>query len=200
MMKFKSLVTKLLCIISLSYAQEKQQCKSIISTDFGSYRNRYLYPITNVTYTTSLRNELLFSARIRSYGTLFYFSKTAYDITPILEYKWVDKSVWKLYAGIGADQRLRFEKDKRGTQVSSMEPIVSISPYFRKPKWIFTAPLWSRFYNNGVGFTLLPEIKYKLYTLWYIYGRYEISFLTNYRSTNYQFQRDCFIGIQRSLH
>ena len=200
MMKFKSLVTTLLCIISLSYAQEKQQGKSTISTDFGSYRNRYLYPITNVTYTTSLRNELLFSARIRSYGTLFYFSKTAYDITPILEYKWVDKSVWKLYAGIGADLRLRLEKDRRGTQVTSMEPLVAISPYFYRSKWILKTPLWTRFYTNGIGFTLLPEIKYQFHVKWSMYGRYELSYFSNYQQDNYQFQRDCFIGIQRILN
>ena len=200
MMKFNSLVTMLLCTISLSYAQEEQQSKSTISTDFGSYRNRYLYPITNVTYATSLRNELLFSARIRSYGTLLYFSKTAYDITPILEYKWVDKSAWKLYTGIGADLRLRLDKDSRGTQASSMEPLVTVTPYFYKTKWILKTPLWTRFYTNGIGFTLLPEIKYQFHSGWSVYGRYELSYLTNYQKDNYQFQRDCFIGIQKKIN
>jgi hypothetical protein len=199
-MKINSLVMMLLCIISLSYAQEKQQVKSTISTDFGSYRNRYLYPITNVTYTNSLRKELLFSARIRSYGTLFYFSKTAYDLTPIIEHSLINNSNWKLYAGLGADLRLRLEKDRRGTQATSMEPLLSISPYFYRSKLIFKTPLWTRFYTNGIGFTLIPEIKYQFHSQWSVYGRYELSYFTNYQQDNYQFQRDCFIGIQKRIN
>ena len=135
-------------VISFSHAQENKQLKSTISTDFGSYRNRYLYPITNIIYTTSLRNELLFYSRIRSYGTLFYFSKTAYDITPILEYKLLNKTTCKLFVGIGSDMRIRLEKDSRGTQVSSIEPLVSINTSFHQTNWILNTPLWTRLYNN----------------------------------------------------
>jgi hypothetical protein len=199
MMKFNSLVILLLCIFSLGYTQEMKQLKSTISTDIGSYRNRYIYPITNVIYTTSYRNDLLFSARIRSYGTLFYFSKTAYDLTPILEYKWIDKAAWRLYAGIGVDLRLRLDNDSRGTQASSLEPLVSIFPYFSKTKWMIKSPLWTRFYTNGIGVTLLPEIHYFFNQKWGVYGRYELSYFQQYNTTNNQFHQDCFVGIQKNF-
>lgn len=183
----------------MGYAQEKKQLKSTISTDVGSYRNRYLYPITNVIYTSSFKNDFLFYTRIRSYGTLFYYSKTAYDLTPILEYKWMDKCTWKLYAGIGVDLRLRLDKDIRGDQKSSLEPIVSICPYFYKSKWIIKSPLWTRFYTNGIGVTLLPEIHYFFNQKWGVYGRYEFSYFQQYTLTNNQLQQDCFVGIQKNF-
>lgn len=199
MMKFNILVIMLLCIFSFGYAQENKQLKSTISTDVGSYRNRYFYPLTNVIYTTTFKNDLLFSARFRSYGTLFYYSKTAYDLTPILEYKWLDKSTWKLYTGIGFNLRLRLDRDSRGNQASSLEPIVSISPYFRNAKWVIKSPLWTQFYVNGIGVTILPQINFSLTEKWSVFGRYEFSFIQQYKTSNRQFQQDCFVGIQKNF-
>ena len=199
MIKFSLFIQLLLCVFSICYSQENQLGKSTMSTDFGSYRNRYLYPITNLKYTTSIKNDWLVSVRVRSYGTLFYFSKTAYDITPMIEYKVIDRQTWKLYTGIGSDVRLRFEKDIRGTQESSVEPMLSISPYFYKKQWVFNSPLWTRIYSNGIGLTILPEIKYQFHPSWCVYGRYELSYFTVYRTDNSQVQRDCFIGIQRRI-
>lgn len=181
------------------YSQENQWDKSTISTDFGSYRNRYLYPITHLKYTSSVWKEYRLTFRVRSYGTLYYFSKTAYDITPMIEYKLIDRQNWKIYAGVGSDVRLRFEKDKRGTQQSSIEPIISISPYFYKTKWTFNSPLWTRIYSNGIGLTILPEIHYQFDYQWSVFGRYELSYFAMYRTNNYQFRQDCFIGIQKRL-
>lgn len=49
-----------------------------LSVDFGSYRNRYVYPITNIQYTSPVIEGLNLrgTARLRSYGTWFFYSKT----------------------------------------------------------------------------------------------------------------------------
>jgi len=47
--------------------------------------------------------------------------------------------------------------DIRSTATTSVEPLVALSANGNFEKWNFRAPLWTRFYSNGIAFTILPE-------------------------------------------
>ena len=113
------------------FGQEKDNLsKHQLSVDFGSFRNRYLYPITNLKYSSPLLQKvnLKFSTRLRSYGTLFFYSKSSYDFTPLVEY-YFTKTIKRIYfsAGVGLDTRIRLVNDERSDATSSAEPLISLS-------------------------------------------------------------------------
>jgi hypothetical protein len=179
-------------------AQEKSILSNHqLSVDFGSFRNRYLYAITDISYRTPelKKVNLKFSLRLRSYGTLYFFSRSAYDITPIAEY-YFTKTIKSVYfsAGIGLDARIRLVHDVRSEAVSSAEPLVSMALHCNYKRFFIDLPLWTRFYSNGISFALLPEISYQLGKRFSIFGRYELSYLSIYKASTHEWRQDCFIG------
>lgn len=185
-------------IFSPSYGQENASLsKHQFSVDFGSFRNRYLYPITNLQYRSPLLNEvnLKFSARLRSYGTLFFYSRSSYDFTPIAEY-YFTKTRNPIYfsAGIGVDTRIRLVNDERSQARSSAEPLISLTVHGNHKKLSFNAPLWTRFYSNGLSFSLLPEASYQIGKYSSIFLRYELSYLSVYKELTQEWRQDSFIG------
>jgi hypothetical protein len=187
----------LLCAVS-SRAQEQHALNTHrIAADFGSYRNRYLYAITDLHYKSPLSEKLplAFSARIRSYGTLFFFTKTAYDITPQLAYFFTrEPKLFYLSAGAGVDARLRFSKDERSDAVSSAEPLVFVTAHSSWKKLRAGVPLWTRFYSNGISFSLQPEVAWQFSSHIAAFARYEWSYLRVYKNTTSEWRRDCFVG------
>ena len=188
----------LLSFISTTFGQNKSALlNQQLSIDFGSFRNRYAYPITDLKYSAPLlmHGKVRYSARLRSYGTLFFFSKSAYDVTPIVEY-YFSKNRTPIYfsAGIGLDARIRLVHDERSDAKSSAEPLLTFTMHGNYKKLTFNAPFWSRFYSNGISFSLLPEASYKLHNTYSLFFRYEITYLTSYQQATHEWQRDCFIG------
>ena len=164
MRKYLAIISFLIC--QSSFGQEKNSfANHQLSVDFGSFRNRYLYPITDIEYSSPVlqKANLKFSVRLRSYGTLYFYSKSAYDFTPLVEY-YFTKTIKPLYfsAGIGLDTRIRIINDDRSEAASSAEPIISMTLYGNLKKLSFKAPLWTRFYSNGISFTLLPEVSIQM--------------------------------------
>lgn len=183
---------------SLSYSQEKDNLlKHQLSIDFGSFRNRYLYPITDLKYDSPLlkKMNLKFSARLRSYGTLFFYSKSAYDVTPLAEY-YFSKTSKPIYfsAGIGVDARIRLVHDARSEATSSIEPLMSFSVHGNYNKLSFNTPLWTRYYSNGISFSLLPEASYQIGNRMSLFLRYELSYLSLYNGATHEWREDAFIG------
>jgi hypothetical protein len=169
-----------------------------LSVDFGSLRNRYVFPMTDIRYKTPVLSKipLQFSLRMRSYGTLFFVTKTAYDFTPIAEYVFKnEKSAYYFTAGLGFDARLRFVNDVRSTTTTSVEPLVALSANGNFEKWNFRAPLWTRFYSNGIAFTILPETSYKFNENIGVFARYEWSLLALYGGKSHEWRRDLFVGV-----
>jgi hypothetical protein len=192
------LIFLLLLLCRPSFGQEKNVFTDHqLSVDFGSFRNRYLYPITDLQYGSPVLQKvpLRFSARLRSYGTLFFYSRSSYDVTPLAEYYFTDamKPVY-FSAGIGTDIRLRFVHDERSTAVSSAEPLVSLAFHGNFKKLSLETPLWTRFYSNGISFTLLPEASYRLGNRISIFARYELSYLAIYKVSAHEWRQDCFLG------
>ena len=201
------------CIIALGMcpsiiAQEKNIFTNHqVSVDVGSYRNRYFYPITNVQYSSPLftKANLKFSARLRSYGTLFFYSADAYDVTPLVEYFFSppapgislnsDALRFSFSAGIGADARVRLVRDIRSDAVSSVEPLLSVTLRGDSHKISFQAPLWTRLYVNGISFMVLPEVSYRIAEGYSVFLRYELGYLLPYQSTTREWRQDVFIGI-----
>jgi hypothetical protein len=168
-----------------------------LSVDFGSLRNRYIFPMTDIRYKTPVLSKipLQFSVRMRSYGTLFFVTKTAYDFTPIAEYVFKkEKSAYYFTAGLGFDARFRFLNDIRSTATTSVEPLVALSANGNFEKWNFRAPLWTRFYSNGIAFTILPEVNYKFNEKIGLFARYEWSLLALYGAKSHEWRRDLFVG------
>lgn len=181
-----------------AFAQDKSDLNStLFSVDFGSMRNRYLYPFTNLRCSSPLLNKVnvKFSLRVRSYGTLFFYSESAYDFTPQAEYYFTrTPKAFYFSAGLGVDARLRLVRDERGSAVSSAEAFVSVSAHGSVRKIKFTLPLWTRFYSDGIAFTLSPELSYPLTKNSAVFFRQEISYLAVYMRSATEWRSDNFIG------
>ena len=180
------------------HAQEENALKkNTISVDFGSLRNRYIYPKTDINFTTALIKSSAFrvSARLRSYGTLYFFSKTAYDITPLLEY-YSSKTKKPLYfsAGIGLDARIRLVNDSRSTTTSSAEPLVNIAIHGNYKKVSYSVPLWTRWYTNGMSYAILPQINWELNEKNALFVRYEMNYLRISKNVSREWSQDVFLG------
>lgn len=185
-------------VIFPSFGQEADNLsKHQLSVDFGSFRNSYLYPITDLQYRSPLikKANLKFSARLRSYGTLFFYSKSSYDFTPLAEY-YFTKTIKPIYfsAGVGIDTRIRLVNDIRSEATSSAEPLLSLTIHGNYKKLSFNAPLWTRFYSNGISFTFMPEASYQIGKRFSIFLRYEFSYLSVYKVSTHEWRQDCFIG------
>lgn len=196
MRKYLAIILFLICLSS--FGQEKNSFTNHqLSVDIGSFRNRYLYPITDIQYSSLVLQKvnLKFSARLRSYGTLYFYSKSAYDFTPLVEY-YFTKTIKPIYfsAGIGLDTRIRIINDDRSEATSSAEPIISMTLHGNFKKLSFSAPLWTRFYSNGISFTLLPEASFQIGRRFSIFVRYELSYLTIYKASTHEWRQDNFIG------
>jgi len=195
----KSIFMLLFCFIG--YIGQSQYKNSVenhqISIDFGSFRNRYLFPINDIRYSSPVFSKLnlRLSARIRSYGTLYFYSKIAYDITPIAEY-FFNKTIKTVYFSVGAgmDTRIRLVRDERSHERSSAEPLISLAIHGNHKRLSWTAPLWTRFYSNGIAFTLMPELSYSLNHRFAVFFRYEASILNIYKVSPSEYRQDIFIG------
>lgn len=197
-MKKQLLLLFFLTTSGFLFAQDKSVFSNHeLSLDFGSIRNRYLYPITDIKYCSPLMKkvDLKFSARLRSYGTLYFYSNSAYDFTPVMEY-YFSKNVKPLYfsAGVGVDTRIRLVHDERSAIANSAEPIISLALNGVYKKISFCVPLWSRFYNNGISLTVLPEISFRSGNSISIFIREECSLLSIYQSASTEWRQDFFIG------
>lgn len=180
------------------FSQEKDNFeRHQLSIDFGSFRNRYLYPITDIKYTSPIIKKVnfKFSARLRSYGTLFFYSKSSYDFTPLAEY-YFSKTIKPIYfsAGVGLDTRIRLVNDERSEATSSVEPLISMTIHGNYKKISFNSPLWTRLYSNGISIELLPEVNYQIGKRFSIFLRYELSYFAIYKVTTHEWRQDSFIG------
>jgi hypothetical protein len=183
---------------SSSYSQVNDNLfKHELSLDFGSFRNHYLYPITDLKYNSPLlkKMNLKFSARLRSYGTLFFYSKSSYDFTPLVEY-YFTKTIKPIYfsACVGIDTRIRLVNDERSEATSSAEPLISLTIHGHHKNFSFNTPFWTRLYSNGISFTLLPESSYQIGKRFSIFFRYELSYLSFYKVSTREWRQDSFIG------
>lgn len=168
-----------------------------LAADFGSYRNRYLYAITDLHYHSPLLKKVpvAFSGRVRSYGTLFFASRSAYDITPQVSYYFTrEPKPFFLSAGAGMDARIRLSNDERSDAVSSAEPLLYVTAHSVWKKLYTNVPLWTRFYSNGIAFTLQPEVAWYFNKHIAAFARYEISYLRVYKNVTTEWRRDCFVG------
>ena len=195
-----------LCFIVSNFIHAQEQnslSKNTISVDFGSLRNRYIYPKTDIIFTSSLIKSSAFrvSARLRSYGTLYFFSKSAYDVTPLVEY-YFSKTEKPLYfsAGIGLDTRIRLVNDSRSTATSSVEPLLSLALHGNYKKVSYSLPLWTRWYSNGMAYTILPQINWNLSEKNALFVRYEMNFLRISKNVSKEWNQDVFVGLKRSLN
>jgi len=187
----------LFLVVSSSFSQKDDLNSHEVSIDFGSFRNRYAFPMTNINYASPLFSKfnLKASARLRSYGTLYFYSNSAYDFSPQLNYYSVKEPTnFYFSAGIGCDVRLRFVNDERSLAVSSAEPIVQVGIHSQLSRFNFHLPIWSRFYSNGLSFTALPEVNFQVSKGIGIYLRDEVSLLSIYQKGGHEWRHDIFLG------
>lgn len=194
----RKLIFLCLLLSNFIHAQEINSLKkNRISVDFGSLRNRYIYPKTDIIFTSSLikSSAIRVSARLRSYGTLYFFSKSAYDITPIVEY-YFSKTEKPFYfsAGVGLDARIRLINDSRSTATSSVEPLVSIALHGNYKKVSYSLPLWNRWYTNGMSYAILPQINWRSNEKNAFFVRYELNYLRIFKNVSNEWSQDVFLG------
>ncbi len=195
----------LLCILASNFIHSQEQNslkKNSVSVDFGSLRNRYIYPKTDINFTSSLikSSAIRVSARLRSYGTLYFFSKTAYDVTPLVEY-YFSKTEKPIYfsAGVGLDARIRLINDSRSTATSSLEPLVSLALHGNYKKVSYSLPLWTRWYINGISYTILPQINWRLNEKNALFVRYELNYLRISKNVSNEWSQDVFFGFKKNI-
>ena len=195
-----------LCFFASNFihAQEQNSLKkNNISIDFGSLRNRYIYPKTDIIFSSSLIKTSAFrvSARLRSYGTLYFFSKTAYDVTPLVEF-YSSKTEKPLYfsIGVGLDARIRLVHDNRSTATTSVEPLLSLALHGNYKKVSYSLPLWTRWYANGMSYAILPQLNWKLNEKNAVFVRYEMNYLRISNNVSNEWSQDVFLGIKRFLN
>lgn len=195
----KAMVLLLWTICSALPAQENVLRNSHqLSYDAGTLRNRYIYPATNVQYTAPVLKRLpvQLSVRLRSYGAYWIFSKSAYDITPLAGYHFTAAtSPFGFAAGAGADIRLRLLNDERSEATSSAEPLVFAAGTFTSNRFYAKLPFWTRFYSNGISFTLLPEAGWHCGKHLQLFLRHEQSLLSIYGLQTHEWRGDWFIGL-----
>ncbi|MBK8807040.1 MAG: hypothetical protein IPO21_10485 [Bacteroidales bacterium] len=171
-----------------------------IQISFGSFRNSYFYPMTNLGYQYEIINKHRFrtSANLRSYGTLFFFTKSAYDISQLTELNILHKksNSLGLFLGLGIDCRLRLVKDERSTARSGVEPIISIVPEFQNEHILFRIPFQTAFYSNGLALRIIPEFGYNINKVWQLYISYGMSYYTIYQTKANEWRRDSFLGVR----
>lgn len=196
----------LLCLLLSKFIHSQEISslnKSSFSVDFGSLGSRYIYPKTDINFSTSLIKSSVFrvSARLRSYGTLYFFSKTAYDFTPLMEY-YFTKTEQLLYfsAGIGLDARIRLVHDSRSPATSSVEPLVSLALHGNYKKVSYSVPLWTRWYSNGMAYAILPQLNWELNEKNVLFVRYEMNYLRISKNISREWSQDVFVGLKRSLN
>ena len=190
-----------LCVIisNFIHAQEQNSLKKkIVSVDLGSLRNRYIYPKTDIIFTSSLIKTSAFrvTARLRSYGTLYFFSKSAYDVTPLVEY-YFSKTEKPIYfsAGVGLDARIRLVHDNRSPATSSIEPLLSLALHGNFNKVSYSLPLWTRWYTNGMSYAILPQLNWKLNEKNAVFVRYEMNYLRISNHVSSEWSQDVFLGL-----
>ena len=169
-----------------------------LTVDFGSVRFPYLYPINNIRYNTPVfkKTNIKISTRLRSYGTWFFFSKSAYDFSPVAEYYFAkEKSKFYVSAGLGLDCRLRLTNDERSDVASSVEPIISVTLHGNHKKLYITNPTWIRMYSNGISICMLPEISYQFGKRLSVFYRYESTYMKLYKFKEHEWQQDMFVGV-----
>lgn len=194
----------LLFVLIVSFSANSQTNslnKHSLSLDFGSIRNRYVYPMNSLTYQSPVftKFRINFSLRLRSYGTWYLFSKSAYDFTPIAKiYLKDEKSKLNYFAGLGVDSRIRLVNDERADVSSSAEPIVALGMTGNFKKVSFSLPQWTRFYSNGISFSVLPEGSFHFSEKFSAFARYELSYLSVYKNLTREWRQDCFIGVKYS--
>ncbi|MCF6366264.1 MAG: hypothetical protein L3J35_08690 [Bacteroidales bacterium] len=197
----KLIFTFLFCFILLPmFGQEGNVLqKHQLDFDFGSYRNRYLYAVTDLKYISPLSRKanLNYSVRIRSYGTLFFYSKSAYDFTPFINYYFTNP-IKPIYfsIGLGVDTRIRLVNDIRSEATTGAEPIISTTIHGDIKNASFNLSLWTRFYSNGSSFNLLPEFSYKIGSKISLFIRYELNYLKVYGISAHKWKQDSFFGMK----
>ena len=182
-----------------AYSQTNSLNKHSLSLDFGSIRNRYVYPMNSLTYHSPVftKYRIDLSLRLRSYGTWYIFSKSAYDFTPIAKlYLKEEKNTLNFFVGLGLDARLRLLNDERANVSSSVEPILALGMTGNFEKVSFSLPQWTRFYSNGISFSVLPEGSFHISEKFSAFARYELSYLSVYKNLTHEWRQDCFIGVK----
>lgn len=180
------------------FGQEKNNFSNHeIGVDFGSYRDRYLYPITNINYRTPKlgKTNFLFSMRLRSYGTLYFYSKNSYDLNPIASYYFTTRTnLLNFSIGLGCEARIRLNHDIRSEAKSSAEPLIELAAYRNLKKFSFSLPLWTKLYNNGISITILPKASLLINSRISVFLYYELNYLKIYKIQAHEWTRDCFLG------
>ncbi len=197
-MKRNIFLTTLIILTSHSFSQDLNQYNSsYLYFDIGSLRNKYLYPITNIKYSFSTLSpfEVDMSVRLRSYGTLFIYSNSAYDLSLLAEYQ-IPINVHNIHvsAGLGMESQIRLTKDLRSDVKSGITPILSLNFELKYNLVEMNVACWSRLYSNGIGLTLMPELSFSLSKQISMYMRYEVSNYLIYNSMTNEWQKDLFIG------
>jgi hypothetical protein len=188
------------CIVS---AQENLHGDKSISFDFGSWRNRYWYPISDLQF----RNNELFKSywgidmRFRSYGSWFLTGLKSMDFTMIGKLEFIQPNPGsRFWIGVGVDVRLRNNNDVRSSEVNSAEPLLMMEwqKEFGK-NFVLRVPLWSRWYSNGMSLTLLPAAEYNMNKRWCLFTRFEGTWLNIRHQKDSEWRRDLFFGLRMQL-
>lgn len=164
-----------------------------VGPGFGSLRNRYPYPVTDVNFRMVLFNgKGLLDARLRAYGLKSLFNGKNYDLAVYAHKAYAVDENLAGYFGAGAELMLRLNGDDRSQATSGVQPLLVFGSMLHEKKFYFNVPIWTRFYGNGISFSILPEPSYKVRDVQF-FVRYELSLLALYHG-GHEWRHESMLG------
>lgn len=197
-MKSLLLVCFLLLIKEINAQQHSVQTRNQLSFDIGISPIPTIRTNSTIIFKTSIHKHLIYSARLRSYNTYYFFSNQAYSFSPQIEYFMHNTfSKYNFLVGIGLEQQitLRDNSNNIGSSTSTHPLItgtimgsISCLRYQIQDRMTFS--------KEGIGMIILPEIDYRTGDNLSIYVRYEIGFYKLDNFPIHELKQHFFVGIQ----
>ncbi len=178
--------------------QHSVQTKNQLCFDIGLSKTNKQYPNTTINFKTALHDNFIYSIRIRSYNTFYFYSNSAYDISPQVEYFMHHTlSKYNFLVGFGVEAQYNLKDKFRNTNSNlSIKPMVSatVMGSIRCLRY----QIQSRFTLNDhkIGVLLLPEVAYRGGNNYSIFTRYELGVCKLDNFPLNELKQTFFIGVQ----
>jgi hypothetical protein len=197
-MKSLIIVYLFLCIGSIKAQQHSVQTKNQLSFDVGICPTPTIKTSSTLTFKTALHHHIIYSIRLRSFNTYYFYSKSAYLVSPQVEFFLHNNfSKFNFLVGVGFENQVTLNDKSRNINSSS----------YSKP--LITATFMGSFHclryqvqdrititKDGIGMTLLPEIVYRAGDNYSIYIRYELGMCKRDNFPTSVFKQHLFVGVQ----
>lgn len=194
------IIVVMICFLNtITQAQQHSvQTRNQLCSDFGVSQSPIKQPNTTLTFKTSLHDHFIYSVRLRSFNTYYFISKSAYSVSPQVEYFIHNTlSKYNFLVGVGFENQITLNDNVRNINASSLtKPLITatIMGSIRCLRYQIQDRI--TFSKEGIGMTLLPEIAYRAGDNYSIYARYEVGMCKLDNFPIHELKQHLFVGLQ----